>query len=245
MSDNMQNKSKAPLIATIIVAVLAVAAVAALIFVLNRQDGDDNSSEDSGFVVTKELEQECMYAAYDLVSQSYEVMRLFVFEGLQTVSEPYGNEPEDGLYTVYVELNAKYASLEDIEKLVRSVYTDEAAERVLHNIDGNGLEVYKKRKVLVEAEYGGEPEGEESRPAYVEKEVLGINAEFIPDTSKRELWANRKIMIIPTSETSCEMNIYPGGVDENTDLSEVDESLVVKLEMVKTEDGWRLTEFVC
>lgn len=241
----MQNKSQAPLIATIIVAFLALAAVIALIVVLTVPREQNDPSENSGFVVTKELEQECQYAAHDLVSQSYEIMRLFVFEGLTHIDEPYGNEPEDGYYTVYTENNNRYTTIEDIESLVKSVYTDKAAEKIMHNIDGNGLEVYKNRKVLVEAEYDSEPESGESRPMYVEAEVLGISAKFIPNLSKRELWADCSIMFIPTSETSCEMKVYLGGIEEGMDLSEFDESLIVELEMIKTGDNWRLTEFVC
>lgn len=243
--NNSQNKSNTPLIATIVVAVLAVAAVIALIIVLNNTRRDDNSSSDSGFVVTREFEQECQYAAHDLVSQSYEVMRLFVFEGLSYMSEPYGNMPEDGLYTVAVEENTNYTTLADIEKLVKSVYTESAAQKILHNIDGNGFEVYKNRRIFSEAEYDSEPESGESRPMYVEKEVLGINADFVPNTAKRDLWANCSIMIIPTSPTSCDMKVYLGGVDESTDLSAVDESRVVNLRMEKTADGWRLSEFMC
>lgn len=239
-----QKKSKAPLIITIVVAVLAVAAVTALILVLKRPTGSSSSNSGSGFTVTREFQLECQYAAHDLVQQSFDVMNLFVFEGLPYMNEPYGNEPEDGLYTVSAEENSKYSSLEDVENLVNSVYTDEAADKVLHNIDGNGLEVYKKRSVLVDAEYDSEPESGESRPMYVEEEVLGINAEFVPDTSKRELWANTSIMVVPTSETNCDLKIYLGGVEEGADLSAVSEDMVVEVEMVKTADGWRLSEFV-
>ena len=226
----MKNKSKAPLIATVIVAVLAVAAVVALIIVLNSTDGTENpsSSEDSGFTVTKEFQQECEYAAHDLISASFEVMRLYVFEGLSTVSEPYGNEPEDGYYNVYTEDNGKYNTLEDIEKLVKSVYTEDAAYKIMHNIDGNGFEVFKNRKDV-----------------YVGSEVLGMSADFIPNTSKRDLWANLKFQVTPKSETNCEMKIYLGVVEENADLSEVDESRIAELEMVKTADGWRFSDFVC
>lgn len=232
MSENgMQNKSRAPLIATIIVAVLAAAAVVVLIFVLNMpeqtEDPSDLENGDSGFTVTAELERECSYAVHDLISQSYEVMRLFVFDGLSYESEPYDNETEDGLYTVSVGDNSKYTSLEDIEELVRSVYTSDAADKVLHNIDGNGLAVYQTRK-----------------PAYSDEEVLGISADFKPDNSRKALWANCNYLIFPTSEERCEITVYLGGVENKEELSAVDESMIAELEMVKTEDGWRFSEFV-
>ncbi len=240
-----QKKSKAPLVITIVVAVLAVLAVAALIFVLKQKPEEDTNTPDSdnGFTVTHEFQLECQYAAHDLLQQSFDVMNLFVFEGLSHIDEPYGNEPEDGLYTVYVDDSSKYKTYEDVENLVKSVYTDEAAEKVLHNIDGNGFEVYQKRNVLVNAEYDSEAESGESRPMYVEEQVLGINAEFVPDTSRREFWANTSIMVTPTSETNCDLKVYLGGVEEDTDLSTVSEDMIVDMEMVKTADGWRLTEF--
>ncbi len=248
MSD-FEKKSKAPMIATIVLAVaalLAVAAAVVLITMKNSSSGSNDSGAGNGnFQPTQELYVECEYAAHDLVSQSYEVMRLFVFDGLAYQTEPYGNEPEDGLYTVNVDETSKYTKLEEIEDLVKSVYTAEAAEEVLHNIDGNGLSVYQKRNVLVEATYDSEPESDESRPMYVEEEVLGISADFKPDSSKKALWANTTIIVTPKSETSCNLKICLGGIGEGADLSSVSEDKMVEVEMIKAADGWRLTEFVC
>ncbi len=249
MSDS-EKKSKAPLIITIVIAVLAVAALVILFFVLKKPTEGDNSSDISSngsFQPTQELNLECTYAAHDLIAQSYEVMRLFVFDGLSHETEPYGNEPEDGLYTVTVDATSKYTKLEEIEELVKSVYTDEAAEKVLHNIDGNGLSVYQKRKVLAEAEYDdSEPESGESRPMYVEEEVLGISADFKPDKSRKSLWASSSVRIDPKSETTCDLTVYlGGGVTDSTDLSTISEDVIVRVGMVKTENGWRLSEFVC
>lgn len=249
MSDS-EKKSKAPLIATIAAAVLAVAAVVVLFFVLRKPTEGNDSSDGSGngsFQPTQEFNLECTYAAHDLIAQSYEVMRLFVFDGLSYLTEPYGNEPEDGLYTVNVDSTSKYTKLEEIEELVKSVYTDEAAEKILHDIDGNGLSVYQKRKVLVEAEYDdSEPESDESRPMYVEEEVLGISASFKPDKSKKSLWASSSVRVEPKSETTCDLTVYlGGGVNDSTDLSAISEDVIVRLGMIKTENGWRLTEFVC
>lgn len=249
MSDS-EKKSKAPLIITIVIAVLAVVALVILFFVLKKPTEGDNSSDISSngsFQPTQELNLECTYAAHDLIAQSYEVMRLFVFDGLSHETEPYGNEPEDGLYTVTVDATSKYTKLEEIEELVKSVYTDEAAEKVLHNIDGNGLSVYQKRKVLAEAEYDdSEPESGESRPMYVEEEVLGISADFKPDKSRKSLWASSSVRIDPKSETTCDLTVYlGGGVTDSTDLSTISEDVIVRVGMVKTENGWRLSEFVC
>lgn len=64
-------------------------------------------------------------------------------------TNPYGNLPEDGYYTVN---STDYNSLEQIEELVRSVYAEDAAEQILKNSDGKGLKVYANREQLVRVE---------------------------------------------------------------------------------------------
>lgn len=241
--DEQGKKSKTPMIITIVAAVLAVTMVVILIIVMKNKPNNEETSQDSGFVVTDELVLECKYAVHELLTQNLEVLRLFVFEGIGHLDEPDGNIPEDGMYTVDLDVSARYSSLEDIELLVRSVYTDEAAEQVLHNIDGNGLSVYQNRKIQVEAD--SEPENSESTSAAVtEKEVLGISADFKPDASGRELWSNPTLQLNPTSETVCEVTIYLGGVNDSTDISSISEDMIVRTLIIKGEDGWRFTEFV-
>ncbi len=242
--DEQGKKSKTPIIITAVAAVLAVAMVVVLIIVMKKKPNSDETSQDSGFVVTRELMLECQYAANDLLTQNFEVLRLFVFEGIGHLDEPDGNIPEDGIYTIDPDISGRYSSLDDIELLVKSVYTDEAAEKILHNIDGNGLSVYQNRKIQAEAD--SEPENSESTSAAVtEKEVLGISADFKPDASKRELWASHTFTLNPTSETACELTIYlGGGVNDSTDLSSISEDMIVRALMIKGENGWRFAEFV-
>lgn len=244
------------MISTIVVAVLAIAlAVTAVIMLSNNKNNTTSQTSQSGtvtsngFVPTDELIEECTYAAHDLVADSYSIVRLFVTEGLPHYDEPYGNLPEDGIYTVN---STEYNSLEDIENLVRSVYVNAEAERILTNIDGNGLAVYKNREVLVDAVYdesadaGETAEGTgESRPAYVTEQVLGIDASFTPDTSYDKDWSSCSIAVVPKSETECELTIYLDGIGATgeTGTAEAESGDVLETAMVKIDGEWRLSVF--
>ncbi len=241
MSEQKNKKQNtASLIATIVVTVLAIAAVVAMIFVMNGGNGGNSSAPQSEiFRPTAEFEQECEYQAHDLVKGSYDVIRLFVTQGLPHKDEPYGNAPEDGIYTVDTELSGDYKTLSDIEKKVLSVYTSEAADTILNDIDGKGLSVYKNRKVLVDNDSSAE-----NAPRYKEETVLGISADFKADAAREKLWESCSLAVFPKSETICEITIYLGGAGETSDLSSVDADNILRTEMIKTDAGWRLTKFV-
>ena len=241
MSEQKNKKQNtASLIATIVVAALAIAAVLAMIFVMNGQSGKKPEiSVSEPFRPTAEFERECEYQAHDLVKGSYDIIRLFVTQGLPHKDEPYGNAPEDGIYTVDTEKSGDYKTLSDIENKVKSVYTDETAAKILTDIDGKGFSVYKNRIILVDNDSSAE-----NAPRYKEETVLGINAEFKADTSREKLWESCSLAVLPKSETECEITIYLGGAGETSDLSAVDESKVLRTKMMKTNAGWRLTEFV-
>lgn len=231
---NTKKQNTAPLVATIVVAVLALAAVVALIFILGSKPVESApSSSNEVFRPTAEFEQECEYQAHDLVKDSYEIIRLFVTQGLPHLDEPYGNAPEDGIYTVNTEKSRGYASYEDIENKVKAVYTDEAAEKIMK------LDVYKKRTILVD-----NPSADESAPHYKEAVVLGINANFKADTTREKLWESCALAVLPTSETECDITIYLDGAGDSSDISSVSEDKILRTKMVKTDAGWRLTEFV-
>ena len=152
-----KNSNNIPLIATIVVAVAAIVLAVAAMIMMNKAPASDNQnsgtasqqhSRDTSYI-TPEYQQECEYAAHDLLNSSHEILRLFVTEGLYHEDEPYGNLPEDGYYTVN---STDYNSLEQIEELVRSVYAEDAAEQILKNSDGKGLKVYANREQLVRVE---------------------------------------------------------------------------------------------
>ncbi len=242
MRKNSNNKAQnTPIIATIVVAALALAAVIVLIVILSGSGKENTPSQQEEqsevFLPTAEFEQECEYAAHDLVKGNYEIVRLFVTQGLPHLDEPYGNAPEDGVYTVNTEKSRGYSSLEDIENKVKSFYTDEAADKILHNVDGNGLEVYKNRTILVD-----DPSSAENAPQYKEEVVLGISADFKADTEYESLWESCSLSVLPTSETECSITIYLG--DAKPDTSVTGTGKILNTKMVKNGAEWRLTEFV-
>lgn len=260
MSSNNQNNSSKkkqnniPMIATIIVALAATALAVAAIIMLNKpKTSGDGGSQGSGAVqtdnsyITVEYQQECEYAAHDLLRESHEILRLFVTEGLFHENEPYGNLPEDGYYTVN---STDYSTLEDIENLVHSVYTDDAADKILKNIDGNGLAVYANREQLVKVE---EPTAEattqgtaEAAPKYETVYKLGISADFEPDASKS--WTNCTITIDYLEEGRCGLTVYLDGASASGEAgdqgSQADGSSVLEMTMIRMDEGWRLTDFV-
>lgn len=245
-----QKTSLAPLISTIIVAFLALAvAIVAIILITGENEssaasGAPDTSVTEAFKPTQELVDECTYAAYNLVADNYRIVRLFVTEGLAHESEPYGNLPEDGLYTVS---SSEFKTLQEIEDLVNSVFVEEEAVRVLNNIDGKGLAVYQNRKKLVKVETTADSteEAAEGRTdvQYKTEYVLGISSEFVADESYAKDWSSCRIAIRPRSETLCDLTVYLDGLDENT-ATDSDSDSILQITMVKVEQDWRLEKFV-
>ena len=239
MSENNKKQNPAPLISTIVVAVLAAAAVVVLIFILNGNPDDNKTITPESFRPTADFEQECENAAHDLVSGNFEIIRLFLTQGLPHLDEPYGNAPEDGIFTVDTERSGSFKTLSDIENKVKSIYTDEAADKILHDINGNGFEVYKNRKILVD-----DPSAGENAPRYKETTVLGINANFKASASIEELWQSCSLAVLPTSETECEITIYLGSAEPDSSETSSENGRVIRTKMTKSGADWRLTEFV-
>lgn len=231
MSENNNNKSIAPRIATVIVFLAAIAAVVVLIVMNNNKPAADpnggastnqssvNSDASVQFHPTQELIDECNNNAHDLVQSNYEIVRMFLIEPLPHEDEPYGNKPEDGYYTAS---SSKYPNYSDMEKLVNSTFTADEAKRVLTNLDGSGLTVYNAREG-----YGG---------------ALGVIADFKPAAGVTVPESSR-IVFVPVSETECKLSVYPGA-DSNTDLSGVSADSILETTMVKEADGWKLTKLV-
>ena len=242
-------ESMVPLISTIVVAVLAMAmAVAAILLLTGDKETPPDTSmggetiTDTSFRPTQDFKDECRYAAHDLVADSYRIIRLFVTEGLGHESEPYGNLPEDGLYTVS---SSEYTSLEQIENLVRSVYIDSEAQRVLTNADGKGLKVYQNREKLVRVEDTdlGTAESSDASVQYTTEYVLGIKADFVPAENYGKDWSNCSIAVTPVTETECSIVVYFNGVTPDN-YTEADKDSILEMSMVKQGTEWRLANFV-
>ncbi|MGN0649525.1 MAG: hypothetical protein ACI4KM_03740 [Oscillospiraceae bacterium] len=234
-----------PLVSTIIVTVLALAAVIILMVTTNNkkpvQQTSSQVSSGQPFMASEQLIEECGYAAHDLFLDSYKVLRLYVIEGLAHNDEPYGNRPEDGIYTVN---SSEYTELSQITSLVNSVFVEAEAERIITNIDGNGLAVYQNREIQERAEEPAEGTSEApAAPVYVTKTVLGISEDFAPIDYKHD-WSTIRIAVKPTSETECELTVYLDGVDAAS-LTDENKDSVLETKMIKNENGeWRLTQLV-
>lgn len=232
MSENkgkQNNLSISALIATIIVAVAAVAAIVALIVIMNADSGANPSgSQSERFSPTQEQVDECLTSAHDLVASNYQIIKLYITEGLPHLDEPYGNKPEDGIYTVDSD---KYKTPEDIQNLLKSIYTEQAADEIW------ARGVFKTRYMKDGLAYTGE----DTEAAGVEK-VLGISADFAANENYSVDWSSSPLEVKPTAEDKCIVLIYVNGASP-TD-SEVSEGNVFTVEMLKENGSWRLTELV-
>lgn len=252
-----KNQNNTSLIATIVIAALACAAAIIAVVMLNLPGSGNNGGQaqnsgahnNNAAYLTQEYRDEVGLAAHDLLDDSHEILRLFVTEGLHHNDEPYGNLPEDGYYTVN---NTDY-DLEKIEALVRSVYVEDEATRVLHNIDGNGLTVYANRRIQQRAETTAAPEGSTAETddtiKYETVEVLGISSDFTADPAKS--WISCSITIDYVEEGKCDLTV--GLFDDKLETvigtteasqSQREPDATVTIGMVKTDDGWRLENFV-
>lgn len=251
MSSKKQNSNNLPLIATIVVALVAVALAVTAIIMMNNTQGQtsqpdsvtDSQVPDTSYL-TPEYREECEYAAHDLLNASHEILRLFVTEGLFHEDEPYGNLPEDGYYTVN---STDYTSLEQIEELVRSVYIEDAAQQILKNSDGKGLSVYANREQLVRVEQPETTaettaESEESGTKYETVYKLGISADFQPNEAKS--WSSCAITIDYLENGRCGLTVYLDGVDSGNGITDENRDSVLEMTMIKMDEGWRLAEFV-
>ena len=233
-----QKVSLAPIISTIVVAVLAIVVAVVAIVLITSEDGtpsqgssDTGVSAPAAFAPTQEQVDECTYAAHDLVAAHYKAVRLFVTEGLDHLPEPYGNDPDGGYYTVD---SAAYKTLDDITELLNSIYTAE-----------------KNREILVKVEetYEGtdEPTAEATDDSgsvqYATEYVLGIHMDFVPAADYGKDWSTCRIAVTPVSETECKLVVYLKGVDPET-ATDADADSVLNMSMIKGSEGWRLATFV-
>lgn len=228
--NKQNNASVSALIATIIVAVAAVAAIVVLIVIMTNDNTETlpNGSQIERFSPTQEQVDECLTNAHDLVASNYEVIKLYITQGLPHLDEPYGNKPEDGIYTVDSD---KYRTPEDVQNLLKSIYTEQAANKIW----ASG--VYKTRYMKDGLAYTGA----DSDAAGVEK-ILGISADFTPKADYSVDWSSSPLEVKPTAVDKCMVLIYVNGASPND--SDVDPDNILTVEMAKENGSWRLTELV-
>ena len=215
------NSSKSAFAATIIVALLAIAAA---IFAFWKISGDeDNGNEGAGtsrretvYLPSEDVEIEMQEAADRLIVNNYAILKLYITRGLAHEEEPYGNRPEEGYYYA---VSDEYQTLADVEKIVDETFVPEEARRIKKNENENGSAYYSG--------FGSVYADREGR--------LGINADFVPDTAYPVSWVNPSYVIIPVSDSECEINIK---------LHVNAEEAMVSRTMYKIEGEWYLDRFI-
>lgn len=254
-----QKESLVPLISTLIVAVLAIGMAIAAMLILKGDKTPDTpsstpSSDTSVSAPSFELagEQKVTFETEiipNLVDGNRRVISMFVTDGLAYEPEPYGNDPEDELYTV---ADPQFTTLEQIEEFVRSIYTEDETRRIMTNIDGRGLAVYQNRKKLVKVEETYEGTAESTAESdddggsvhYKEEYVLGISMNFKGDDSYNMNWLDLNYSYDFVTETECNVTLYFNGYDPSAGASAASPEDVLQLKMVKIGDEWRLTALV-
>lgn len=154
-----KQSSKGALIATVVVALLAAAAIFVLAFVAsqtNQEEHDFKQEVVEEYIPDDSLADEMKDAAARLIKDNYKALKLFYIKGLPHLDEPYGNEPEDGIYTVDIE-NSEYKTIEEMKELLESIYVSEVAEKVFDTCNsgkplfvmrGEDLGIYADAKLL-------------------------------------------------------------------------------------------------
>ena len=150
---------------------------------------DDNDEADEALVeeVKDAVEKH-------LIIDNHNVLKLFYTKGMNHKDEPYGNEPEDGYYSVD---STDYTSVDQIFELVDRTFVPETAERIKTDPLGLGIgPVYKMR----------------------DNGDLGINAKFAPMEYKIS-WTKATYKIKDLTDTSCSIKLT---LHKKSDKSEVE-----------------------
>ena len=219
--------SLAATIATAVIAAAAIAAVVIMLVVLGNNKPQETESSASPTKVSQELADECSAAANELVQNNYTVLKLFVIEGLR-YKTVYGNRSEDGYYTVD---DSEYKNYSQIEELVKSVYVEREASRVMlaypikTESGTKDVQVYKQHKDPVDG-----------------SDCLGIIEEFAPDKSYSRDWSKCVIKVSPKSEDLCVLSVITGGYSESE--AEAHPEAVMTTNMVKKDGRWLLSEML-
>ncbi len=202
MSEKKNGSSKkgaSTLIATIIVAAAAVAAIIVLVLMTRKTDSPQRLPDGTEvtFKPSAEFVNECGANAQALMDDNYKVVRMFVSEGLPHLDEPYGNAPEDGLYTVSSD---EYKTYAELETFIKSVYTAEEAERILTRMPSD-----PGASVDGGAGSASTDTSEVSRPEFIA--IYGVR-EIYADTSSEPGPTESKVpgVVVPESSESGEVS---------------------------------------
>ena len=139
MATKKKSSSTSSLIITCVAVLLAIAAVVFVIITFSGNSGNQpaptgDTTNAPAVNVSDEVMNEMSQGAYDLLQKNYKIYQYFTY-GMTVKPEPYGNKPEDGFYTCD---NADFDSFDKFSEYVRSVYTEELAQKLLTDPFGSG-----------------------------------------------------------------------------------------------------------
>lgn len=228
----MSKKNTAATIATIIVAVLAIATTLFLLYQTSQQQIQDNQYN---YIPSDEVNEEMNMNAVTLIKNNCEVFRIYLQYGLPHQSEPYNNVPEDGYYTVKSD---SYKTMSDIEKLVNSTFVEKEANRILTDINGDNVAVYAE-----------ETDEDGNKGIGLDMNMVDENGRF-KALDYDYTWSNAKFTLHPKSNTECdiivELNPAEAASSVDADTSSTasgdgtSDTKTVTANMLKVNGEWRL-----
>lgn len=228
----MSKKNTAATIATIIVAVLAIATTLFLLYQTSQQQIQDNQYN---YVPSDEINEEMNMNAVTLIKNNCEVFRIFLQYGLPHRAEPYNNVPEDGYYTVKSD---NYKTISDIETLVNSTFVEKEAKRILTNINGDNVAVYAE-----------ETDDDGNKGIGLDVSMVDENGRF-KAINYDYTWSNAKFTLHPKSNTECDIIVELNPAEETSSAENAssgsDDSNTKKVtaDMLKVNGEWRLQKLV-
>ena len=223
----MSKKNTAATIATIIVAVLAIATTLFLLYQTSQQQIQENQYN---YIPSDEVNEEMNMNAVTLIKNNCEVFRIYLQYGLPHQSEPYNNVPEDGYYTVKSD---SYKTMSDIEKLVNATFVEKEAKRILTNINGDNIAVYAE-----------ETDEDGNKGIGLDMNMVDENGRF-KALDYGYTWSNARFTLRPKSNTECDIIVELNSAEETSSAdttSSGSESNIKKVtaNMLKVNGEWRL-----
>lgn len=227
----MSKKNTAATIATIIVAVLAIATTLFLLYQTSQQQIQENQYN---YIPSDEVNEEMNMNAVTLIKNNCEIFRIYLQYGLPHQAEPYNNVPEDGYYTVKSD---SYKTMSDIEKLVNSTFVEKEAKRILTNINGDNIAVYAE-----------ETDEDGNKGIGLDMNMVDENGRF-KALDYGYTWSNARFTLHPKSNTECDIIVELNVAEETSSAdttSSGSESSIKKVtaNMLKVNGEWRLQKLV-
>ena len=227
----MSKKNTAATIATIIVAVLAIATTLFLLYQTSQQQIQENQYN---YIPSDEVNEEMNMNAVTLIKNNCEIFRIYLQYGLPHQAEPYNNVPEDGYYTVKSD---SYKTMSDIEKLVNSTFVEKEAKRSLTDINGDNIAVYAE-----------ETDEDGNKGIGLDMNMVDENGRF-KALDYGYTWSNARFTLHPKSNTECDIIVELNSAEETSSAdttSSGSESSIKKVtaNMLKVNGEWRLQKLV-